>query len=428
MLVIDKASKPSENHRGYARGNMSKSRIPKGVSPIILSIVVLIVAIPGLLLFVRLTATKLHPDPHQILSVENSQPSPNWADAIERSRNFVRTSVSEGNLPGVSVAMGIDGKIEWAEGFGFANLENKAPVTPAHRFRIGTASIALTSAGLGVLLDEGRLKLDDEIQTYVPAFGARQWPVTIRQVMGHLGGVIGEDPDNGVLTSRPCDNTTDALNRFVKEPISQPGKEYRFSTFGWILLTAVVEKVANQPLTAFMEEKVYRPLEMPDTVKDSAKGPVPNEATLYFPKFLSRPVYGVEPFHKFDYSCYGGAGGYLSTPSDLVRFGMAMNAGKLLRRDTVQLLQTPQRVASGEETGYGLGWEIKTITVDGHSFRAAGHDGMIFSRTAVSLLTLPERGIAVAVTSNIPSLEGTGSLAERIALAFAASRGHADQQ
>jgi serine beta-lactamase-like protein LACTB, mitochondrial len=372
---------------------------------------------------VRLTATKLHPTPRQIMSVRNSPASPKWADVIEQSSDFVRISLSEGNLPGMSVAVGIDGNIVWAEGFGFANIENKVPVTPEHRFRIGTASIALTSAGLAVLLDEGRLNLDDEIQTYVPEFGERQWPVTIRQVMGHLGGVMGEDPDNGVLTSSPCQRTTDALNLFVKQPISQPGNQYRFSTFGWILLSAVVERVAHHPFTAFMEENVYRPLGMLDTVKGSAKDPIPNEATLYFPRMLSRPGFGVEPFHKFDYSCYGGAGGYLSTPSDLVRFGMAMNSGKLLRPDTVQLLQTPQRAASGQETGYGLGWELKTITVDGHPVRAAGHDGMIFSRTAVSLLTLPERGIAVAVTSSIPSLDGTSSLAEKIAQAFAKSPG-----
>lgn len=407
---------------------MPNRRFPRRVLSFILGIGALIVAISGLSLLVRLTATKLHTEPRQIPSVTNSPPSPKLADVIEQSRNFVRTSLSDGNLPGVSVAAGLDGKIVWAEGFGFANLENHVPVTPEHRFRIGTASIALTSAGLGVLLDEGRLKLDDEIQMYVPEFGKRQWPVTIRQVMGHLGGVMGEDPDNGVLTSSPCERTTDALNLFIKEPIFQPGKEFRFSTFGWILLTAVVERVANQPLTAFMEEKVYRPLGMLDTVKDSAKGPVPNEATSYFPRFLSRPVFGVTLFHKFDYSCYGGASGYLSTPSDLVRFGMAMNGGKLLRSDTVQLLQTPQRVESGEETGHGLGWELKTITVDGQPVRGAGHDGMIFGRTAMSLLTLPERGIAVAVTSNIPSLEGTGSLAERIARAFAASRGDTNQQ
>ena len=376
--------------------------------------------IPGLFVYMRVTATKIHPDSSNIPSVTSFAPSPVWAAAVEQGREIARASLAEENLVGLSVAAGVDGEIVWAEGFGFADLENSVPVTPDSRFQTGTASIVLTSAGLGVLLDEGRLQLDDEIQTYVPEFGERPWPVTIRQVMGHLGGVMGEDPDNGVLTSSPCESTTDALNLFVKEAISQPGKEFRFSTFGWILLSAVMERAANQPLTAFMEEKVYRPLGMRDTVMGSAKGSLPNEATLYFPRFLSRPVFGVELFHKFDYSCYCGAGGYLSTPSDLVRFGMAINGGKLLRRDTVHLLQTPQRVASGEETSYGLGWELKTITVDGHPVQAAGHDGMIFSRTAVSLLTIPQRGIAVAVTSNIPSLEGTGFLAERIARAFAA--------
>lgn len=406
---------------------MSNRRLPKWVS-FFLGVGALIVAIPGLLLFLRLTATKLHPDPAKTPSVTNSPPPPKWAQAVERGRDYVRTTLAAQNFPGISVAVGIDGEIVWAEGFGFANVENNAPVNPEHRFRIGTASIVLTSAGLGLLVDEGRLKLDGKIQTYVPEFGERQWPVTIRQLMGHLGGVMAEDPDNGVLTSRHCESTADALALFAKDAISQPGVEYQFSTFGWILLSEVVEKVANQPLTAFMEEKVFRPLTMLDTVKDSVKEPVPNEATSYFPRMLSRPIFGVEPLHKFDYSCYAGSGGYLSTPSDLVRFGMAINGGKLLRRDTVQLLQSPQRVASGEETGYGLGWELKTITVDGHSVRTAGHDGMIFSRTAVSLLTFPERGIAVAVTSNISSLEGTALLAEKIAQAFAASRGYPNRQ
>jgi serine beta-lactamase-like protein LACTB len=402
---------------------MSNTRMPRWASIIVLAIAVLIVAIPGLWLYVRLTATKLHPDPRQIPSVANFPPSPKWAEVVEQERDVVRSSLSEGNLPGMSVAVGIDGEIVWAEGFGFANLENSVPVTPDHRFRIGTATIALTSAGLGVLLEEGRLKLDDEIQTYVPEFGEKQWPATIRQVMGHIGGVKGEDPDDGVLTSSHCEQTTHALHLFAKEPISQPGVEYRFSTFGWILLTAVVERVANQPLTTFLEERVFRPLGMLDTVKDSVTEPIPNEATSYFPKFAARPIYGVKPLYKFDYSCYAGSAGYLSTPSDLVRFGMGINGGKLLRRDTVQRLQTPQRLASGAETGYGLGWELKTVTAGGHLIRAAGHDGTVFVGTLASLLTIPERGITVAVISNISSFEGTSALAEKIAQAFAISPG-----
>src|SRR5689334_6214443 len=176
---------------------MSNRRIPRWISIVVLGIGLLIVAIPGLLLIVRLTATRLHPDPAKISSITNSPPASEWAGAVEQGRSLVRASLSEQNQPGISVAAGVDGEIVWAEGFGFANLENSLPVTPDHRFRIGTLSIPLTSAAIGVLLDEGRLKLDDDIQTYVPEFGERQWPVTIRQLMAHLGGVEGEDPDNG---------------------------------------------------------------------------------------------------------------------------------------------------------------------------------------------------------------------------------------
>ena len=78
---------------------------------------------------------------------------------------------------------------------------------------------------------------------------------------------------------------------------------------------------------------------------------------------------------EIDYSCYAGASVFLSTPSDLVRFGMAINSGKLLQPATVQLLQTSQRLASGEETGYGLGWDLETVTLAGQQTRTVGHDG-----------------------------------------------------
>ena len=114
------------------------------------------------------TATPLHPNPQDVPSVTHSAPSPKWAGAVEQGRQIVRAGLTEQNLPGLSVAVGVGGDIVWAEGFGWADLENRVPVTPDHRFRIGTASTALTSAAVGLLLEKGRLKLDDEIQTYVP--------------------------------------------------------------------------------------------------------------------------------------------------------------------------------------------------------------------------------------------------------------------
>ena len=203
---------------------MSKSRTLTWVSLILLGVGLLTVGIPGLFVFMRVTATKVHPDSDGIHSVREYPPSAKWAGAAEQAREIVRTSISENNLAGLSIAVGIDGDIVWREGFGLANIENGSSVTPRHRFRTGTASIVLTSAAIGLLLDEGRLNLDDEIQKYVPDFPRKQWPITIRQVMGQLAGFKTEDPDDGVLTSSHCERPADAVALFAKEPLLfQPG-------------------------------------------------------------------------------------------------------------------------------------------------------------------------------------------------------------
>jgi len=401
---------------------MSKSRIPTWVSLVLLGMGLLVVGIPGLWVYMSITATKVHPDSQTIPSLTNSPPPPKWAGAAEQSRQIVRASMSENNLAGLSVAVGIDGGIVWAEGFGFADIESSLPVTPDHRFRTGTASIVFTSAALGLLLDEGRLKLDDEIQRYVPEFPMKKWPVTVRQVMGQVAGFQTEDPDNGVLTSSHCERPADAVALFAKAPLLfQPGTEYRDSTFGWVLLSAVVEAAADTPFTTFLNENIFRPLGMLDTFKESVTNPPSDAATSYNPRFAANPVYGLRPLPKFDYSCHAGSNGFLSTPSDLVRFGMAINRGKLLGPQTVQTLQTPQRLASGQQTSYGLGWDLKTVTLAGQQVQAAGHNGHFWVEEVASLLTFPERGLAVAVMSNV-SFAGTPSVAERVAQTFAEQR------
>src|SRR6478672_6425437 len=160
---------------------MSKSQMPTWFSLILLGVGLLGVGIPGLFVYMKVTATKVHPDSQKIRSVMESPPPAKWAGAAEQARQIVRTSISENNLAGLSIAVGIDGEIVWREGFGFADIETGSPVTPGHRFRTGTASILFTSAAIGLLLDEGRLKLDDEIQQYVPDLLQKPWPVTIRQ-------------------------------------------------------------------------------------------------------------------------------------------------------------------------------------------------------------------------------------------------------
>jgi serine beta-lactamase-like protein LACTB len=354
-----------------------------------------------------------------VRSVTHSAPLPQWAGAVEQGRGIVRAGLAEQNLPGLSVAVGVDGDVVWAEGFGWGDLENRVPIAPDLKFRIGTASTALTSAAVGLLLEEGRLQLDEVIQTYVPDFPQKQWPVTLRHLMGHLAGVRNDGGDEGPLLSMRCERPVDALPPFADRPLLfEPETEYRFSSYGWILVSAAVEAAANEPFLTFMRKRIFEPLGMRDTMADSAAKPIPNRATPYFPRFAADPRYGLHLMRPIDYSCYAGSSVFLSTPSDLVRFGMAINRGRLLQPATVQLLQTSQRLASEQETGYGLGWDIETVALAGRQTRSVGHDGTTLGGTVASLMTFPEQGIVVSVTSNI-SYADTPAIALKIAQAFA---------
>src|SRR5688572_8596988 len=344
----------------------------------------------------------LHENPQDIPSVMRATPAPEWAGAVERGRQLARAKLVEQNLPGLSVAVGVGGDIVWAEGFGWADFRNRVPVSPDTRFRIGTASKALTSAAVGLLLEKGRLKLDDEIQTYVPEFPKKQWPVTLRQLMGHLAGVGTDGGDEGPLLSVRCERPLEGLRLFADDSLLfEPGTQYRYSSYGWILVSAAVEAAADVPFLTFMRKQIFEPLGMDATTADFATEPNADLANIYFPMFSADPRYGLHLMRKIDYSCYAGSSAFLSTASDLVRFVMAINSGMLLQPATVQLLQAPQRLASGQETGYGLGWDLETAALAGEQTLLTGQDGESLGGMVASFLTFPEHGIVVSVASNI---------------------------
>jgi CubicO group peptidase (beta-lactamase class C family) len=413
-----------------------------------------LLAIVGLPLYLSAQATPLHPQPQSARSVMRAAPSPQWSDAVGRAQQIMRASLAGQNLPGLSVAVGVGGDIVWAEGFGWADIETQAPVTPDTQFRIGTASNVLTSAAVGVLLERDRLKLDEEIQAYVPQFPKKPWPVTVRHLMGHVGGLGG---DEGTLYSGRCERPVEALPNFAaRELLSEPGTQYRSSKYGWILVSAAVEAAAGQPFLTFMQQQIFQPLGMDHTGAESATEENPDHigepsedapplrllqdlilqplgiggttkpatgqkrATFYVPGFGPDPVlrHGLHVRHPRNLSCYAGSMAFLSTPSDLVRLSLAMQSGTLLQPATVQLLQTSQHLASGPETGYGLGWDLETVTLAGTPAQTVGHDGEWLGGRAVSLMTFRERGIVVAVMSNISHAD-TSALALKVAEAFA---------
>ncbi|MEZ5284868.1 MAG: serine hydrolase domain-containing protein [Vicinamibacterales bacterium] len=367
--------------------------------------------------YMSATATPVHPDPDAVPSVASPEAPPEWAEAAGESGAIARTALTSQNLPGLSVAVGAGGRLVWAGGFGWADVEARVPVTPGTQFRIGTASTVLTSAGVGWLLDHDRLRLDAPIDALVPAFPRQTSPVTLRQVMAHLAGIGSDGGDEGPLLARHCTGPADALPAVAERPLLfDPGTAYRFSNYGWIAVSAAVETAAGEPFDRFMRNVVFEPIGMDGTRPDRATDDIADRAASYFPRFAADPRYGLDPMRPIDLSCYAGAGAFLSTAPDLVRFALAMNAGTVVRPGTVAELRTSQRLPSGEETGYGLGWDLEDVTLGGAPTRLAGHDGDVLGGPVASLMTFPD-GLVVAVLSNA-SYADTFGIGLAIAQAF----------
>lgn len=386
---------------------------------VIVAIPVLIfVVVVGLWSFVIVTTRPIHPDAQGVAAVADAAPPAEWNDAVDRARDIARTSVAEQNLPGLSVAVAVGGDIVWAEGFGWADVENQVKVAPDTRYYIGTASKMLTSAAVGMLLEKEQLRLDDEIQTYVPAFPEKRWPVTLRQAMAHTAGIRKDAGDEEPVRVH-CSETLEALPRFAdKNLLFEPDTAYRYSNYGWILVSGAVEAAAREPFTTFMRRRIFEPLGMHDT-RSEALAESPNQSVNYFPRFAADTRYGTQGPETVDFSCFSGASAFLSTPSDMLRFITAFESGALLKPETVQLLQASQRLSTGEETGYGLGWDLETVMRGGQQTRAIGYDGELRDGRVSSFMILPDRDLAIAVMSNI-SFADTASIATRIAEVFAA--------
>jgi len=381
---------------------------------------VIVAVIVSIVSYVRIASPPIHPNPEAVSSVQLTPPSARWTDAVKKSQQMVRANLIEGNLPGLSIAVGVDGEIVWAEGFGWADVAQRLPVGPDTRFRIGHASKALTSAAVGLLLEKGQIDLDAEIQKYVPEFPKKPWPITVRQLMGHLAGIRHYESDADSMPSMHCDRASEGLQIFANEPLKvQPETEYHYSTYGWILVSAAVEAVAKEPFFTYMRNEIFDPLSMADTTSDSPREPMPHLATFYESGFGEARQVAT----RVDYSCFAGAAGFVSTPSDLVRFGMAMSNGKLLKRETVHMLQSPQRLASGPETQYGLGWMLDTVPLAGEHVRLANHANRALVGGSGSFMTFPDVGLVVAVTTNI-AWSSTRQMSLDIAQAFAEQARH----
>ncbi len=301
---------------------MRSKRWADAVIAVLFAVVVLVVARVSVSL---MPEAPIHKDAASVPSTAAVADTVRYSGPVEESRRLARTLVAGDNLPGLSVAIAVDGEIVWAEGFGRADVEGRTPITPLTRFRLGALSKPLTAVAAALLHDRGRLDFDAPVQRYVKAYPQKQWKVTTRQLMGDVAGVHRIRGDgNDAMPGEQCASLDEAVALFAGDPLLfEPGTQHRYSIYGWVLVSAVVEGAAGEPFARFVVREVFEPLAMARTVvaeTDDLDGMTPVDS----PKSTFGVRVGVEKASRPNYSCLAGAGAFLSTPTDLVRLGSAV--------------------------------------------------------------------------------------------------------
>lgn len=301
-------------------------------------------------------------------------------------------------MAGASIAVGKGGEVVWSEAFGWADLSHHEQATPETLYPVGSISKAMTAAAAGVLWEEGHLDFEAPIQTYLPDFPEKRWDINLRQLMSHTAGVKRSYGFSRILRQGECPNATSATMAVGEDTLLyEPGTDFTYSNFGYRLVGAAVESAAGEPFLAFIDREVFDRIGMEATVPDLG-----DEGADESTKYDRAAFRALRRTQGLDMSCSMAPGGFLSTPEELVRFGYAMRRHEVLDSATVEMFWTPQRLSSGESTGYGFGWYRENIRV-GNDERATTpsiqHGGSVVGGRAI-LLILPEHDMVVAAMTN----------------------------
>lgn len=316
-----------------------------------------------------------------------------YTAAIAESRQRILDTMAALRIPGAQIAVIKDGRLIWSEGFGLADVEQQVPVTPITRFRIASVSKPVTSVGLGLLVQEGKVDLDQPIQRYVPYFPEKPWPVTVREVAGHIAG-IRHYREGEFESMKPYPTVREAVSIFADDSLLfEPGTRFSYSSYGWSLISAVIEGASGEPFLGFMERRVFGPMGMTRTIPEFPDTIISWRARPYVHADSLSPAQNA-PYVDNSYKWAGG--GFLSTAEDLARLGRNLLEGRLLRRETTELLWRSQTLKDGKATGYGIGWGT---TTDARVHRRVGHTGGAMGGTS-SLIIYPEEGLVLVLIVN----------------------------
>ncbi|HXZ28816.1 MAG TPA: serine hydrolase domain-containing protein [Terriglobales bacterium] len=318
----------------------------------------------------------------------------------------------ENKVPGASLAVALDGQVVYANAYGLADVENSVPVRPETVFRSASIAKSMTATAAMQLVERRLLDLDQPIQTYCPAFPAKSWPITSRQLLTHTSGIRhygGPHAREELTSTAHYADVADALAPFKDDPLLfEPGTRYSYSSFGYDVLGCVLQGAAHRPFLEIVRTGIFEPAGMQGSRDDDPAALIPNRAAGY------RLVDGrLQNAPHVDLSNRLPAGGYLNTATDLARFAIAFLDCKLVACSSRDAMLTEARLKNGDRVSYGFGWEVLE-DAGRHPTGEYLHVGSSQGASGV-LYIVPSRRLAVALLTNLEDVPQRLEIARAIA-------------
>lgn len=341
---------------------------------------------------------------------QNAFVAPQYAAAGESAEKFAGELLTRTEAPGMSIAVEVGGELVWSTALGQSDQQKHVAATRDTTYRIGSVSKLLAVAALARLVQEGKVEWDAPVSRYLPGYDDAGGELTIRRLAGHTGGVRHYAGSAEFLSQKHCDSVTAALDIFRNDPLLfPPGSKYAYSSYGYVLLSAALEKASGKPFLDLIRDDVTGPLKLSATAADDGNLTAAHRSAMY--SLWRGKVTGAP---SMDVSCRWAAGGYVSRAEDLARFLSAHLDGRLFRGNMAQVLFTSQMLADGKETGVGIGWRIAKDAA-GREF--VHHGGDIVGGRAFVLM-YPKERVALAICTNLGSAPFAEKEAQQIAALF----------
>jgi CubicO group peptidase (beta-lactamase class C family) len=308
---------------------------------------------------------------------------------------LLTAEMSRRDIPGLSAAIVLDKELRFAGGYGLSDLENNVPAKAATMYRLASVSKPITAVAVLQLVEKGKIDLEAPVQKYVPAFPEKPWPVTIHQLLAHLGGVRWYRGDE-MHSTRHYGSLLESLSIFKDDPLEhEPGTKFLYSTYGYNLLGATVESASGMSYAEYLRQNVFGPAGMEHTQVDDLRALIRNRAQGY-----ERTASGeLANSGLADTSNKLPGGGLIGTVEDVARFAIALEGGTLLQKESLAQMMARQAARDGRPTGYGLG----LFLADRKNVREAWHTGGQ-PRVSNVLYMQPDRRLAVVLLTNLEGI------------------------